>query len=227
MRQQTALAPASTPIRHLVVLGHPAPASFNRSVAAAYCETVEACGQEAELRDLYGLGFDPVLKAVERPETPGFMPAADVQAELDRIAGSAIITMIFPIWFGTPPAIIKGYVDRVLGAGFLARDVVTGRANPVLTGKRLMLFSSSASTRPWLEEKGQYQALRQAFETYLSTIFGMRAAGHSHFDAVVEGLKSRFVDENLETVRQRTQRICAELLAERHEAECQRLMQPA
>lgn len=216
----------NTPIRHVVVLGHPAPASFNRAVAETYCETVRACGQEADLRDLYALGFDPLLKADERPGTPGFAPAADVQAELDRIAEASIITIIYPIWFGMPPAIVKGYVDRVLGAGFRARDIKTGVANPVLQAKRLMLFSSSASTRPWLEEKGQYQGLRQAFETYLSDIFGMEKAGHVHFDAIVEGLKPRFVGENLETVREKTRAVCAAMLAERHEAQLHRV-QPA
>jgi len=209
---------AQSPIRHVVVLGHPAPASFNRSVAETYCETVRACGQEAELRDLYGLGFDPLLKANERPGTPGFAPAADVQAELDCIAGGAIITMIYPIWFGMPPAIIKGYIERVLGAGFQARDIKNGVANPLLQGKRLMLFSSSASTRPWLEEQGQWLGLRQTFETYLSTIFGMEAAEHVHFDAVVEGLKPCLGEENLAAVRERTRAVCATMLSERHAA---------
>jgi NAD(P)H dehydrogenase (quinone) len=204
------------PIRHLVVLGHPAPSSFNRAVADIYCETVRACGQRAELRDIYALGFDPLLKDEERPGRKDFRPAADVQAELDCLAGCAVVTMIYPIWFGMPPAIIKGYVDRVLGAGFLARDIKTGNPNPLLHNKRLMLFSSSASTRPWLEEQGQWVGLRQAFETYLSTIFGMAPGEHVHFDAIVEGLKPRFVEENLASVRERTRALCAAMLSQRH-----------
>lgn len=215
------------PIRHLVVLGHPAPASFNRAVAEAYCETVRACGQEAELRDLYALGFDPLLKDEERPGTGKFVPAADVQAELDCLTGCAIVTMVYPIWFGMPPAIIKGYVDRVLGAGFGARDIKSGVPHSILHGMRLMLFSSSASTRPWLEEQGQWLGLRRTFETYLSAIFGMQAGEHVHNDAIVEGLNARFVEENLENVRQRTRAVCASLLAERHAAKLRAKRQPA
>ena len=71
-------------IRHVVILGHPAAQSFNASVAAAYCEAVEDCGQTAVLRDLYAIGFDPVLRDSERPGTADFAPAPDVAAELGR-----------------------------------------------------------------------------------------------------------------------------------------------
>lgn len=84
-----------------------------------------------------------------------------------------------------------------------------------LGGKRLMLFTSSASTRPWLEEKGQWIALRQAFETYLRNIFGLRDAGHTHFDAIMPGVNRRVVDECLSTVRECARAVAAELLCEK------------
>jgi len=214
------------PIRHVVVLGHPAATSFNRSVAETYCETVRACGQEAELRDLYALGFDPLLKAEERPGSRDFTPPVDVEAELAFIGDSSIVTMIYPIWFGMPPAIIKGYVDRVLGAGFLARDIKAGIPNSLLEGKRLMLLSSSASTLPWLEQQGQWLSLHHAFEIYLTTIFGMVRGEHVHFDTVVDGLDADFVNQNLEYVRERTRVVCAAMLAERHAARVRRISNP-
>lgn len=209
---------ANDPIRHVVVLGHPAKDSFNRAVAEAYCEAVRESGQKAVLRDLYAIGFDPLLKAEERPGSEDFVPTADVQAEIDLLRDSAIVTLIYPIWFGMPPAIIKGYIDRVLGAGFAARNLTTGTPHRLLHGKRLMLFSSSASTLPWLEEQGQWMGLRQAFETYLSAIFGMEQNEHVHFDAIVDGLQSRFVEEHLATVREKARAVCAAMLSERHES---------
>ena len=55
------------PARHAVILAHPATTSFNALVARTYCEAVGRFGQEAVIRDLYALGFDPVLKDAERP----------------------------------------------------------------------------------------------------------------------------------------------------------------
>ena len=125
------------------------------------------------LRDLYAIGFDPVLRDSERPGAAGFAPAPDVAAELALIRDSNVIVLVYPIWFGMPPAIIKGYIDRVLGAGLLARDIKSGEGHGPLEGKRLVILSSSASTMPWLEEHGQWASLRQAFDTYLTTIFAM------------------------------------------------------
>jgi NAD(P)H dehydrogenase (quinone) len=210
-------------IRHVVVLGHPAPGSFNHQVAETYRASVVACGQAAEVRDLYALGFDPLLKADERPGRGSKAPAADVAAELAALHEVRALVFVYPIWFGSPPAIIKGYVDRVLSTGFGAREVKAGTAHPLLAGARLMTFSSSATTMPWLSERGQWISLRQAFDNYLTDVFAMREARRRHFDAIVDGLKERFVREKLEDVCQEATALCATLDQE----QTQRALHPA
>lgn len=195
-------------------------------MADAYCESVRACGQGAVLRDLYAMGFDPLLKATERPDTPDFAPAADVAAELDLVRASQVVTLVYPIWFGMPPAIIKGYVDRVLGAGFLARDIKAGKLNPLLHGKRLVILSSSASTMPWLEEQGQWASLRQAFDTYLTMIFSLKGCDHLHFDAVVDGMTDYRFRENLGLLDAQARKTSSEVLAEIHAAKMRTIRTP-
>jgi NAD(P)H dehydrogenase (quinone) len=212
--------------RHLIVLGHPAPGSFNHAVANAYCDAIQSCGQDCEIRDLNALGFDPVLKAMERPSVD-FEPAADVEIELERIANADVIVLVFPLWFGMPPAIIKGYVDRVMGAGFGASGIRDGKENPPLAGKRLVIFSSSATTLPWLSERGQLLSLTQAFDEYLATIFGMASHQHVHLDAIVPGLEKRFVEEALERVRDKAYRVAAEALSQRHAEHTKAVMEAA
>jgi len=216
-------------IRHLVILGHPAPWSFNAAVAAEYCDAVRGCGQSAVSRNLYEIGFDLLLRNAERPDMPGFTPAPGVQAEIDLIAESAVIVLVYPIWFGMPPAIIKGYVDRVMGAGLAAHDIKAGTGPRLLKGKRLVILSSSASTLPWLEEHGQWASMRQAFDTYLTTIFDMAGSTHLHFDAIVEGRAERFVREDLERVRDLARTTCSTVLSESHADEVRGLVrdQPA
>jgi len=204
----------SNPIRHVVLLGHPAKGSFNHQVADAYCETVRACGQEAILRDLYATKFDPLLKSEERCDPASPTSSADVIAELAALENVRALVFVYPVWFGSPPAIIKGYVDRVLGAGFGARAVRSGAAHPLLAGARLITFSSSATTVPWLKDRGHI-SLQQAFDNYLTAVFAMREARRTHFDAVVGGLHERFVLEKLEATREEATRICAMLDQER------------
>lgn len=210
---------APSDIQHLVILGHPGGSSFNRAMAERYCATVRACGEEAVLRDLYAIGFDPLLKDAERPDNPDYMPTSDVQVEIDLIAKSAVIVLVYPIWFGMPPAVIKGYVDRVLGAGFSARDIKNGAPNLMLQGKRLVILSSSASTRPWLEEKGQWTSLRRAFDDYLTMIFSLEGCDHLHFDAVVGDLSPGYFGHSLEAVEEQARAVCSAQLHQRHRAQ--------
>src|SRR4051812_44732224 len=116
-RMTDAVQTPASPARHAVILCHPDAHSFNHAIAETYCDAVRANGQEAILRDLYAIGFDPVLKANERPTLAGFAPSADVERELAVLRTCDVFVLVYPIWFGTPPAMVKGYIERVLGSG--------------------------------------------------------------------------------------------------------------
>lgn len=199
-----------TPYRHAVVIGHPAPGSFNHAIASTWCAGVAETGQIADINDLYASGFDPRLAADERPG-PRFRPPQDIAAEIDRVTAADALVLVYPIWFGLPPAIIKGYVDRVMGAGLGAEAVKAREEHPMLKGKHLTIFSTSAATRPWLEERGQWLALKQAFDNYLVSIFGLSGCHHVHFDAIVPGMTGRVAEEHLEVVRRTARERCAQL----------------
>jgi NAD(P)H dehydrogenase (quinone) len=209
--------------RHVVVLGHPSLDSFNHAVAERYCASVRECGQEAVIRDLYALEFDPRLHADRRPGHQTSI-SADVANELELLRDADVILFVYPIWFGMPPAIIKGYVDRVLGVALTPADIRDHRPDSLLEGKRFATFSSSATTLAWLDEQGQMTSLRQAFDTYLMSVFGMRDGGHMHFDAIVEGLATRFVDENLLAVEEQARKLCSTVAAERHARDTHRVI---
>jgi NAD(P)H dehydrogenase (quinone) len=206
----------TVPLRHVVVLGHPDPHSFNHAIAARYCEAVRACGQEAVVRDLYALDFDPRLHAANRPGHATSHLSADVSRELGLLRDADVILFVYPLWFGMPPAMIKGYVDRVLGEALTPHDIKNHVPDAILRGKRFATFSTSATTRAWLEEQGQWRALRQAFDVYLLSIFGMRDGGHTHFDAIVDPIDPRYAGETLLAVETQARLLCSTALAERH-----------
>jgi NAD(P)H dehydrogenase (quinone) len=203
----------ATRMKHAVILCHPKADSFNASLAKRYCETVSGFGHEAVLRDLYRIGFDPVLKAGEEPHDD-FIPAPDVAAELAAIDGADVLVLVYPLWFGMPPAMLKGYVDRVLGAGFSFRSVRDHGAGHMLADKRLVSITTSGTNRAWLEEQGAWLSLRNLFDDYLRHAFSMRSTEHHHYSSIVEGLKRRFVDENLYDVEQKACALCGRINAE-------------
>jgi NAD(P)H dehydrogenase (quinone) len=195
-------------------LAHPDPKSFNATVAEIYRRAVEENGQEAVVRDLYALDFDPLLKISERPGPDLIAASPDVRKELDIVAGADVLVLVYPIWFGMPPAMMKGYVDRVLGYAVTPRAVQERQGNGLLTGAKLVSITSSGLREPWLAEQGQEMSLH-TLDTYLQNAFAMKSSEHLHFGGVVAGLSQRFVDQNLYDVEQRARRVCALVAAEK------------
>ena len=207
------------PIQHLLILGHPNPSSFNHSVASRYKEIVKANYQAVEVRDLYAIGFDPLLKDIERPRLRPRLSSPDVRHEINLVERSAVVTFVYPLWFGTPPAIVKGYIDRIFGAVFMLSDLKREHKIGPFAGKKLCLFTSSASTGPWLDEMGIISSLQQSFGRYLESIFGFSNAHFSHADSVVEGMSAALAEQRLFIVGEKARLICAEAAAARHHAE--------
>lgn len=181
------------PLRHAIIVCHPDEGSFTHAIALRYAETVREYGHEAIVRDLYRQHFDPVLKLEERAGDP----AADVIAEWDALGEVDVFVLAYPIWFGAPPAMLKGYIDRVFGAGRMRGTAAPGARSSVLQGKHLVSLSLSGSLTAWLDEKGVLESLRNLFDRYLGEVFGLPETHHYHFDGVQPALPQRDYDFHL------------------------------
>ena len=204
--------------RHVVILAHPDPNSFNATVAQAYCDAVRDYGQEASIRDLYAMGFDPLLRNAERPDRAGTQLAADVRAELDALSGSDVIALVYPIWFGLPPAMLIGYIDRVVGAGVTPAQVQQRAAQGPLTAGHMFTVTTSGASEDWLHKQGQIQSLHELATSYLFRAFSMHSAGSLHIGAITEGMAQSAVDEHLSSVRERARAVCERIAVERYGA---------
>ena len=200
------------PTRHAVILCHPNPESFNASVADRYCQIVQEAGHEVVVRDLYRMNFDPVLKLNEQPRPGDTGIATDVAAEIEEIRTADVFVLVYPIWFGTPPAMLKGYVERVFGAGFDHRDMRVHKRHSFMADKHLLSLSSSGNSIQWLEEQGAWLSLRNVFDTYLAAAFSMASTEHVHFSNIVDGLEQRWVDGELLRVTDIARKTCARFL---------------
>lgn len=206
---------AINPIRHLVILCHPKPGSFNHQLAETYKRTAQACGQEVEIRDLYALGFDPLLGQI------GEMPEASLLDDIAELRRCDVLAFVYPIWFGQPPAMVKGYIDRVLGAGFLPSPARLRSDSAMLEGKRMLTICTSASSEVWLAEQGQLIALHEVVDRYLATIFKMAGTERLHLASVVPGMKPAFALEQLQRAEEAVRVLCADALSAAHRREMQ------
>jgi NAD(P)H dehydrogenase (quinone) len=197
--------------RHVVILAHPDADSFNAAAARTYCETVHGLGQDAVLRDLYRLGFDPVLKPGEQPRPDRYVMSSDVAAELALLEKADVFVLVYPIWFGAPPAILKGYVDRVLGAGFSYGAIRERSHHRFMSGKQLLTISTSGNSIQWLDEQGAWLSLRMVFSEYLAQSFSMARSEHLHLSNIVDNMTERHVKEELYRVTEAARDVCMRL----------------
>lgn len=187
-------------MKHAIIVGHPDSSSFIMAMAAAYGNAVTALGQTSLMRDLYRMNFEPRLKLSEMPSRSDWTPAPDVVAEREALRDVDVFAFVYPLWFNSPPAIVKGYIERVFGAGFGYKHLDAGGQGPLLIEKQLIHITSSGSTNAWLNEQGGWIPLRNLFDDYLGKVCGMRVRPHIHFASIVSGLEQRWVDEHLKTL---------------------------
>ncbi len=207
---ETAKAAQKRP-SHAVILCHPSPHSFNAAAANAYCRTVRSFGHRAVLRDLYRLDFDPVLKDEERPgRVRGAVPP-DVTRELRAIRSADVLVLIYPVWFGSPPAMMKGYIERVLGSNFGHQLVRAGAPHPWLSAKALLSITTSGMPIQWLELKGARAAMRTLFDDYIAQAFSMASAEHLHISGIVDGLDAQLFDQQIARVADQAVSVCQDL----------------
>ena len=187
-------------MKHAVIITHPNAQSFTSSVAGTYAKACEALGDSVVVRDLYRMGFDPCLKPDEMPFAQSFQPGADVAAEREVLKDCDVFALFYPLWLNAPPAMLKGYLERVFGFGF-AYGGAGHSYNPLLTGRKLISFSSSGAPSEWLEETGSLSALRALFDIYFASLCGMTVLDHVHAGNIVPGASSYFIQARLDDVR--------------------------
>lgn len=118
-------------MRVLIVLAHPDPQGFGPALAQAARAAAEAAGHEAALLDLNAEGFDPVLAAAELRGPPG----PDIARQAGALAWAEALLLVFPLWWSGPPAVLKGWLDRVWREGVAyTLDAPGGRLVPKLAG---------------------------------------------------------------------------------------------
>ena len=129
----------------LVILGHPRQGSFNHAIAEIASKTLLKNGHEVIFHDLCTEKFDPLLPYEEIPKNAQLEPV--VQKHCDEIAGADGIIIIHPNWWGQPPAVLKGWIDRVIrpgvAYGFVEGDSGEGVPVGLLKAKAVLIFNTS------------------------------------------------------------------------------------
>ena len=122
-------------MRIAILQGHPDPsgARYGRALAQAYAKGAEEAGHEVRTMDVARLDF-PVLRTKDEWEKELY-PDAIRQAQ-HAIRWAEHIVILYPLWLGAMPALLKAFLEQVLRPGFAVRSVEPGRPwKKLLTGR--------------------------------------------------------------------------------------------
>jgi hypothetical protein len=98
----------------LIICGHPVGESFVAALCRAYAEGAKGAGHEVRVLMLHELKFDPILRGRKNP-----MPLEpDLAAAQESIKWCEHLVVGYPTWWGSFPALLKGFIDRTILPGF-------------------------------------------------------------------------------------------------------------
>jgi NAD(P)H dehydrogenase (quinone) len=121
----------------LLIYCHPRPGSFCAALRDTAVAALEAAGHSVEVRDLYDEGFMPALTAEQRghyyDESANLCGIEDHVAALQR---AEALLLVYPTWWFGPPAMVKGWLDRVWVPGVAFHLDGAGGLRPLLSNIR-------------------------------------------------------------------------------------------
>jgi putative NADPH-quinone reductase len=161
----------------IVVVSHPDPNSFNHALAVAVSNTWARSGYSTKLIDLHQIGFDPVMSVAE---ARGCASTEDnVVKQIELLANCDLLGIVHPNCWGSPPAMMKGWMDRIFAPG-AAYDFAKGSDDgdapiALLKGKKALVLNTSNTS---LERE------RAVFGDPLERIWRDCLLGYTGFDVI-------------------------------------------
>ncbi|MEV8553780.1 NAD(P)H oxidoreductase [Streptomyces glaucescens] len=145
----------------LVVVAHHRTDSLTAHTARGAAAQLEAAGYRVDLLDLHAEGFDPRMNVADQPEWGDREKrySDETHAHMQRILDADAVIAVFPVYWQSVPAILKGWIDRVWNYGF-----AYGRSRPRLAGKRILWLGLAGATA----DDPVVEGMKTVLETNLS-----------------------------------------------------------
>jgi NAD(P)H dehydrogenase (quinone) len=178
-----------------VILAHPSSQSFNHAIAHSACSALQRNGHTVCFHDLYAEGFDPMLPAAEL-DTKG-QPPPDLVRYCEELQRADGLVIVHPNWWGQPPAVMKGWIDRVFRAGVAYRfqEGDNGEGVPIglLRAQTAVIFNTS-NTPPEREMREFGDPLDRLWKKCVLEFCGVKNIYRETFGIVVTSTPQQRAD---------------------------------
>jgi putative NADPH-quinone reductase len=170
----------------LVILAHPNPRSFNHAIAQSALQALQQLGHTVVFHELYQEKFDPILTIEEI--TSDEVADKIVLQHCRELAAADGIIIIHPNWWGQPPAILKGWIDRVIRTDIAYRfdEGDNGEGIPIglLKAQKALVFNT-ADTNLQREQKTFGDPLELEWRNCIFGLCGVKNVYRRTFTVVV------------------------------------------
>jgi NAD(P)H dehydrogenase (quinone) len=185
-----------------VLIAHQHEGSFCHAITAAAVEELQAAGHTVVYHDLYAEKFDPILPHEEIPRDAALDPV--VAQHCREVTAADGYLIVHPNWWAMPPAILKGWLDRVIRPGVTHQFGPNG-IEQLLTGRRAVVFTTSNTPRD-VELQVYGDPLENLWKTCIFGLVGVEDFFRRNFESIVMSTpeqREAWLDEVRAIVRQR------------------------
>ena len=179
-------------MRVLTVFCHPNRQSYTGACMDAFHAGLEDGGHEWEMADLYAEGFDPVFKSVDFAQFtsgPQDMPE-EILREQARITRADAVAFVFPVWWWSCPAMLKGWFERVWCCGW-AYDFTIERSTGRLGLSKAVMICPGGTAVGTYRRYGYHESMRRTMDAGLMGYCGVDDVEMHIFPAVDDNASAR------------------------------------
>ena len=166
----------------LLLVANPNPGSFCHAIARTAQDELQALGHQVLFHDLYAERFDPLLPRAEIPKDASV--DAVIHRHCQEVTQAEGFVVVHPNWWSMPPAILKGWIDRVLRQG-IAYEFTQEGVRGLLQGRRAVVFTTSNTPRD-VELRLFGDPLENLWKTCIFGFCGLENFYRRNFEPIIE-----------------------------------------
>lgn len=172
-------------MKTLIIFAHPNADSFNRAILNSFISGLKSKNFSYDLVDLYAINFEPRLNSQDLALFQQGKISPDIQVQQAKVVWADCLAFIFPVWWSAPPAILKGWIDRVFSLKF-AYDFTDRGPVGLLQGKKALLMTTTGGDQIFFESSGIKKAIEMTVDMGVFIFTGMEKVQHEFFYQVIE-----------------------------------------
>ncbi|MGN7468653.1 NAD(P)H-dependent oxidoreductase [Brevibacillus sp. SAFN-007a] len=165
-----------------IVFAHEGKESFCHAILERVTRSLQKQHVDFTVRDLYQMKFQPVFDAADMQNVSNGSASQDVATEQELISEADLLVMIYPVWWWSAPAILKGYIDRVFTNNFAFRYDSDGPVG-LLANKQAIVLTTTRESEADMKASGLGDVVKKQIVDGTLAMIGYDVT-YRHFAAV-------------------------------------------